>query len=179
VFVLTKNQSQLSLLIRELSGDDDVKLQELFEQCHEYAEVTFGLPVGEADALSQYFEGLQYCPPAHKFLIGVWGGGRLFAAADFLAHFPTPDSGAIALLIVNPDSRRMGIGRYLLASIEASLISSGVRRVRFDGHVQENVVGERFLRSTGWSPEPGVPQIVGDGQLRTHILWNKRLKAAS
>jgi GNAT superfamily N-acetyltransferase len=51
-------------------------------------------------------------------LLGVWRDGRLIGALDAIAHYPDRDTWIIGMLLVHPEARSAGIGRFILSHIE-------------------------------------------------------------
>ena len=62
--------------VRRLTSEDGPALQRLLERCSDYAEVSFGIPTGAADAQSQFLEGLDRVAADQKYLLGVASATR-------------------------------------------------------------------------------------------------------
>ncbi|GCB48953.1 GNAT family N-acetyltransferase [Streptomyces sp. NL15-2K] len=147
------------------------ELQNLLERCDDYSRMNFGIPTGDADAQSQFIEGLQHVPPEHKHLMALDVDGTMTAAVDFLEGYPDATTGVIGLLVVAPDHRGHGLGAAILHAIASWLTTRGSHRLRLDCHVAENTAAVPLLHRLGFTEQSRQLIEVARGQTRTRVQW--------
>ncbi|MFI0924490.1 GNAT family N-acetyltransferase [Streptomyces sp. NPDC021012] len=83
--------------------------------------------------------------------------------------------GEIARLLVHRSARGRGLGRRLLAAVEAHAAATGLRLLVLD--TQTGSPAERLYRGAGWTAAGTIPDYAADpaGTLRATTLYYKRL----
>ncbi|MBK8699080.1 MAG: GNAT family N-acetyltransferase [Saprospiraceae bacterium] len=118
--------------------------------CSSFYELYEGRKGGETTAR----EVLESIPEGHslhqKQALGVFDAvGKLVAMIEIVSDYPTSHEWIIALLMVDPEERRKGLGRRLHEEIVHLVRRSGGTKLRA-GVVLENVMAIQFWKSMGY-----------------------------
>jgi GNAT superfamily N-acetyltransferase len=132
---------------KSLTDSDATELQALLERCTDYFQVVYGREPGPAEALAVFYAGPEEGQdPKNKIFLGVTERGRsdLVGALDAFRDYPTPGSWYIGLLLLDPRTRRAGLGAQILEEFALFAGRSGAREL------QLNVVEQNTLAHAFW-----------------------------
>ncbi len=159
--------------LRPLGAEEGPLLQSLLERELEYAEISFGLPPGAADAESQYLAGLDMVDEQQKWLLGLVEGGDLVLVLDVLDGWPSDEDMTIGLLLVDGRRRRRQWGGEVVRRLEETARALGRSRLRVSCHVAENRNATPFWEGNGFVEERRFVRTETDGGERTVVLLTK------
>jgi GNAT superfamily N-acetyltransferase len=138
---------------RPLELADTPALQSLLEASADYYDLVLGLPPGPAEAVAVSLAGPEDgADPAGKMLYGIWtpDGEKLVGVLDAFRDYPERGVWYIGLLLLLPTVRASGIGRSIVEALIEAAQGLGAREFQLNV-VEQNVVGQRFWRSLGFS----------------------------
>jgi RimJ/RimL family protein N-acetyltransferase len=136
---------------RMLIASDGDALQKLCEQCSDYFELMQGYRAGSSESESLFRslpEGKEY---ADKYLIGIFSRftGRLIGVIDLIRDFPASGEWMLGLVLLNPESRSLGIGGQICQRLTYWCQSNGATSIRI-GVVEDNAAALRFWQKMGF-----------------------------
>ncbi len=114
------------------------------------ASVSFFPPLAEAAARAFWKRVSGAVARGERILLAAWLDGALVGTAqvDLATPENQPHRADVAKMLVHPDARRRGIGREMLARIEAEAKAAGKWLLTLD--TLEDDLGEKLYRSAGW-----------------------------
>jgi len=126
------------------------ELQGLLERCALDVALIYGLPP-DAGVASHILGDL---PPGRsfedKFVVGVFDAlGRMSGVLVVVRDHPAVGHWTVELLLVAPDQRGHGLGREMLASLEAWVRSEGGLSIRLEAR-RHNPAGAAFALRAGF-----------------------------
>jgi ribosomal protein S18 acetylase RimI-like enzyme len=138
-------------------------LQDLYEQCKDFVQLTTGQPPQPNAARDL----LQALPPGKspqdKFVLGfVRAHTALIGVLDTVCGYPDPCTWYIGLLMFVPQERGQGLGRQVQTALEQWMLRNGGRRLRLIVQAQ-NVRGFAFWRQGGFELEGTASQTTAIG----------------
>ncbi|ASG21065.1 GNAT family N-acetyltransferase [Nitrospirillum viridazoti] len=137
------------------------------------ASVGFILPFAEDEATA-FWQGLRPgLETGGRRLLGAWLGDRLMGTVQLLLAGPPNGRhrAEVAKMLVHPDARQRGIGRALMAAVEALARAEGRTLLLLDTGSDE---GRALYRSAGFQTVghiPGYAIHVDGSPLATTILY--------
>jgi len=161
--------------LRSLEAQEGPLLQALLDREVEYAEVSFGLPPGAADAESQYLAGLDMVEERQKWLLGLVEGGDMVLVLDVLDRWPSDEDMTIGLLLIDGRRRRRQWGGEVVRRLEETARMLGRSRLRVSCHVAENRGATPFWERNGFVEERRFIRAETDGGERTVVLLTKAI----
>jgi ribosomal protein S18 acetylase RimI-like enzyme len=155
------------LTVSRITRQDLPALTELCVACSAFFEMVEGKPGSPLTAE----EILEQLPPGKtardKHLLGFSRGDSLLAVADLGEDYPVVNDWYVALFIVAPASRQLGLGSRIWMSIESWIRRRGGTRIRLIVQHQ-NPAGRRFWEVHGFSVTDEAVQRLPD---REHRVW--------
>ncbi|HIV77512.1 MAG TPA: GNAT family N-acetyltransferase [Candidatus Sphingomonas excrementigallinarum] len=133
----------------ELTEADALAVADLFVRCADYFMMQDGVMPELADAVALFSDVPPEKAASDQVILGWRDDDGLYAVAATLRDYPCDDTWYLGLLIVEPARRRLGLGRYLYASIEALAAMRGAQEMRL-AVLESNVAAERFWRMLGF-----------------------------
>jgi ribosomal protein S18 acetylase RimI-like enzyme len=126
-------------------------LQELYERCSDFQELTEGMPrvPGAAEHL------LTALPPgkspADKHVLGLHSPqGELLGVLDLIRDYPDAGEWWVGLLMLDPRARGGGVGTRLLRATERVIAAAGGASI-YLCVLEHNTAAERFWRRMGFT----------------------------
>jgi ribosomal protein S18 acetylase RimI-like enzyme len=131
------NQEGQMLEIRQLTDIDTPLLQTLLEECHEYLAFQEGTPV-KPDAAVDF---LKWVPQEVQFkqknALGIYQNQQLIGIFELFMHYKAIGTLQIALMMLSPANRGLGIGEKAYQSLEQWSIAMEMSKIRL-GVLEEN-----------------------------------------
>jgi GNAT superfamily N-acetyltransferase len=141
------------------------------------ASVTFLSPLAKPTALAFWRKVSSAVARGEKILLAAWLDGTIVGTAQLDLATPEnqPHRAEVAKMLVHPDARRRGIGRAMLARIEAEAAAAGRFLLTLD--TLEGDDGELLYRAGGWIECGRIPHYALNdaGVPSTTVLFYKRV----
>jgi RimJ/RimL family protein N-acetyltransferase len=163
---------ELPPLFCPLDEADSASLQELFEQCSEFFELTEGAPPSSTQAADELASRAPGKNADDTFCFGIHRDDTLIGFIHVTRDHPKPNEWWLGLLLLHPAARRMGLGEETHEALLAWAASNGAR-VMWLGVLEQNTAAERFWRRIGYVERER--QLYGAAQQSTIILMTKGL----
>lgn len=155
------------LTVSRITRDDLPALTELCVGCSAFFEVVGGKP----GSLSTAEEILQALPPGKtarsKHLFGFFDGDALLVVTHLDEDYPEATDWYVALFIVAPASRKLGLGSRIWAAVESWIRRRGGTNIGLIVQHQ-NPGARRFWEAQGFSVTGETAQRLSD---REHRVW--------
>lgn len=157
--------------ISELDPDRIMPLQELFEQCADYAMIVEGEPVSPTAAQEAFVS----VPPGRslsdKFLFGVVDrNGGLVGMLEGMRHYPDETTWWIGLLLLAPAVRGHGLGQKLIEGFSDYVCSRQGLAVML-GVVEENRAAYSFWQQVGFEfVRETEPRVFGKKTQKVYVM---------
>jgi GNAT superfamily N-acetyltransferase len=135
--------------LKLLSPKDAPAVFDLFTRCADFFILQDGEPPAPADAEELFTDLPRSKQPEDQHIFGFCRKGKLDALAALLVDYPVPGDWYLGLLLVEPASRRSGLGKEMYASIKRWAADRSAMRMRI-GVLQENASAYPFWRSLGF-----------------------------
>jgi GNAT superfamily N-acetyltransferase len=135
--------------LKLLSPADAPAVFNMYSRCADFFVLQDGEPPTLTDAEELFTDVPPSKQPEDQSIFGCYRNGRLDALAALLVDYPAPGDWYLGLLLVDPSSRRSGLGRDLYAIIKQWAADRGALRIRI-GILQENAPAYPFWRSLGF-----------------------------
>jgi GNAT superfamily N-acetyltransferase len=142
--------NNVEYIIKLLSCDDEVCVQDLCERCSDFSLLVEGrLP--EKDAGHDILFDL---PPnkdlKDKFVLGVYkNSDALIAVIDLIKDFKVQGEWTLGLMMIDPSERGKGLGKRLHECIKTMVSESKCKTLRI-GVVEENYKAYEFWKGMGY-----------------------------
>jgi len=136
--------------IKQLSGNDEMDVQDLCERCSDYSELIEGRPPEKDAGKSILFD----LPPGKelkdKYVFGVYKeNGILIAVIDMVKDYKEAGEWIIGLLMIDPSERGNSLGRKLHNLIKNWVLEEHGKVLRI-GVVEENNRAYKFWCEMGY-----------------------------
>jgi|GEM_PF-988917 len=142
-----------------LDESDLPELRALNERCADYTQLVAGTPPDPADAEAFLKDLPDGSSREDKFALGLFKGRRLIGVMDAIRNYPEVGTWFLGLMMLEPASRRQGLGRALEYAFEAWVRNLGGRRIVMSVPVENRGalsfwwrLGYKILR--GLPPQP-------------------------
>ncbi|WP_048648338.1 GNAT family N-acetyltransferase [Nitratireductor soli] len=178
-----KDELTIAVLSAEEAGRHLADLASLLHACvHDGASIGFVLPFSLAEA-EAFWRG-KVLPPlgaGGRILLVAWQGGRLVGSVQLVTDTPPnqPHRAEAAKLLVDPACRRRGIGRALMAALEAHSLALGRSLITLDTRSGDKA--EPLYAALGFATAgviPGYCRDPFDGRLDATTIMFKALPVA-
>jgi len=135
------NQHTTTLEFRELTAADSDAIAPLANKLH---------PKMDASIIRAYLADMFNLPTYHCF--GLWQNGRLVAMSNgwITVRFYSGKQLEVDNVIVDPDLRSQGVGKYFFEHIHAWAIENGCKTVELNTYVQ-NSKSHKFYFNEGYA----------------------------
>lgn len=153
--------------LRELDRVADwAAVEDLFLRAADYVELAEGVAPG-AEQIADFFdEAPPGVDPASSLKLAA-GDAPLDGIADLAFGYPQAEDAFLGLLLLAPEARGRGLGKAMLAGIEARARARGARRLLI-GVLDENPRARAFWEREGFVWELTTePRAIG---ARMHVL---------
>jgi GNAT superfamily N-acetyltransferase len=143
------------------------RLAEILRACVDAgASVSFLPPLAPAAARGFWRRAASSVATGGRMILGAWADGILVGtvALDMATPPNQPHRAEVAKLLVHPDARRHGLGRALMARLEAEAVRAGRTLLTLD--TSEGNPAEALYRSMGWQEAGRIPRYALDAERR-------------
>lgn len=155
------------MIVRRLdAAKDRAAVARLLAEAADYAVLAAGAPPGPRAADGFFTECAPGCDVNASAHLGLFLGERLAGLAEVSFGFPAPGDAFLGLMLFAPDERGLGLGRTLLAEVEASARRAGAPSL-FLGVLEANPRARAFWEREGFRAT-GVSRV--DGAHTIHRL---------
>jgi ribosomal protein S18 acetylase RimI-like enzyme len=141
------------------------------------ASVSFLPPLGAEAAQGFWQRSLADIALDRKAIWVAWADGVLVGTVTLDLAMPPnqPHRAEVAKLLVHPAARRRGVGRALMAALEAEAMQRGRRLLTLDTRADD--AGEALYRSLGWQEAGRIPGFAlnADGSAAVTIFFYKQI----
>ncbi|MFO0581019.1 MAG: GNAT family N-acetyltransferase [Anaeromyxobacter sp.] len=132
------------------------ELQALFERCRGFFEQEFGRPPRPDEAAQALADGPPGKDPADKHFLLLLRDGAAIGHVEVLRDFRRAREAYLGNFVLAPDSRGQGLGREVLAALEAALAAEGFDSLRLAA-TDQNTRGRRFWEAVGFRVDKVFP----------------------
>jgi len=134
-----------------LNSNDAPRLQILLEKCVDYLSFQDEGPVQQnaaTELLESVPEGVR---PSNKSVIGIFQADTktLIGVIDLIEHYQEIGTATLGLMLLEPESRKRGIGRLAYQQLEVLLLERGISKIRL-AVLFGNENGLSFWKSLGF-----------------------------
>ncbi len=154
------------LIFKEISIKDKTELFSLFNKCKDFFLLTEGRIPKTCDS---FFYDL---PPEKdmkdKYSYGVFENSSLIAAIDIVSDYPNNGEWIIGLLLIDPEARKIGLGKRIHNIIEEIAKNKGAEKLRI-GVVKQNSRVLGYWSKMGYK-EIGISQSIKIGILENEVI---------
>ena len=139
-----------NFIIKDVSHNDQIKIQELCNSCVDYFLISQGKPATGNEAQ----EFLMALPPnktyEDKINLGIINvRENLVGFVDLIRNYPQNGTWYIGLLLIDPKERRNGLGRYIIHEIIQLVKKNNGEKIKI-GVLIENENALKFWESIGF-----------------------------
>jgi ribosomal protein S18 acetylase RimI-like enzyme len=164
------------LTVSRITRRDLPALTELCVACSAFFEMVEGKPGSSVTA----DEILEMLPPGktarNKHLLGFFGGDALLAVADLGEDYPAATDWYVALFVVTPASRELGLGSRIWAAVESWIRRRGGTNIGLIVQ-HENPGARRFWEAHGFCVTGETVQRLPDRENRVwRMLKSERIE---
>ncbi len=154
---------------------DAPALQALFDRCADFFELAEGEPVPPDAGHNIFTEGPPDRSLDDKFVMGVYcGEAGLAGVLEGMWNYPDPGTGWIGLLLLDPERRGQGLGRWCCAAFDELARQQGCKDAML-GVVEQNLPALAFWGSVGYETvRVTEPQSMGN-KIQRVIIMRKTL----
>jgi RimJ/RimL family protein N-acetyltransferase len=161
-----------------LTPEDAPDLQDLFERCSDFHELSEGVPTGPtagADELLAKPEGKQLSDK-HSFGIRA-RTGELIGYIELMRDYPAERQWWIGLLMLDPHSRAQGLGTRIHRAAMDFVGANGGTLMQI-AVLEQNPAAQRFWQRQGYEEIRRVPYVADTGKQSRLIVMRRELSAA-
>ena len=153
--------------VKPLTLKDADALQNLYERCADYFNLTGGEPPVPTAAKDEFSAVPESKDLDDKFMFGLFRDEVLTGLLESVRHYPDEKTWWIGLLLLEPGTRGQGVGAAFYSTFEANVASQEIARVMLSV-VEENTSAFRFWRRLGFDEvRRTAPRTFGD---KMHVL---------
>lgn len=158
-------------LAKQLQPKDAAVLQQLYEQCTDFALLSDGLPPAPTAALEE-FEALPDGKTIQdKYIFGLFDScNRLVGMMESIRHYPDHQTWWIGLMMLAPEVRGNGLGTEFYKSFKQWVATQGVSQISL-AVFESNKPGLKFWKKMGFEViRKAPPQQFGLKTHERHVL---------
>lgn len=154
---------------KRLQPLDAEVLQQLYEQCTEFAYFIDGQPPLSTAARDEFLTVPQTKTTQDKYIFGLFNAGNvLLGMIESIRHYPDNQTWWLGLMMLAPEQRGKGLGFKFYKAFERWVVVHGVRQVSLSV-VEANEQGLRFWKHMGFEViRKTSPKQFGN---KTHMLY--------
>ncbi|OJV62037.1 MAG: hypothetical protein BGO41_01535 [Clostridiales bacterium 38-18] len=139
-----------NFIIKDVSHNDQIKIQELCNSCVDYFLISQGKPATGNEAQ----EFLMVLPPnktfEDKINLGIFNIAEdLVGFVDLIRNYPQNGTWYIGLLLIDSKARRNGLGKYIIHEIIKMVKKDSGEKIKI-GVLIENESALKFWESMGF-----------------------------
>jgi GNAT superfamily N-acetyltransferase len=148
--------------VRDLEPADEPAVLAVFDACDDWFLAATGQPSAPGDVQSAYYSMPEGYDFDDKILLVIEADGRVVGFIDALCRYPHTASVGVGTFLIQPEFRRLGIGRTVAGALSAAAVEQDF--VQITTHVVEGwSPGRRFLAALGATfSQPAVPSGAGN-----------------
>ena len=137
-------------LIKYLTLEDAAILQALYNQCVDFALLTYGCPFSQNAAREEFIDVPEGKTKDDNYLFGLYDSyNRLIGAIASHKHYPNCQTWWIGLMMLTPASRNRGLGKKFYRAFECWVAKQNIAQISLCT-VQENTIGLKFWQKMGF-----------------------------
>ncbi|MBD2448928.1 GNAT family N-acetyltransferase [Nostoc sp. FACHB-152] len=157
--------------VKKLGLSDEKILQQLYEQCTDYAILTDGHPPLSSAAAEEFLALPEGKTIQDKFILGLFApDDTLVGMLETIRHYPDEKSWWIGLMMLSPEHRGKGLGSQLYQAYETWVIQQSAQFVCL-AVLEENQPGFNFWQKLGFEViRIAPPQQFGNKVHRRYVL---------
>lgn len=135
---------------RPLKLTDAEVLQQVYEQCADYADLVDGHPPSSSAAREEFSAVPEGKTLEDKFMFGLFSPANdLVGLLEGIRHYPEEQTWWIGLIMIAPQQRRQALGTEFYKSFERYVSGLGAQQVMLSV-VEVNEPGLRFWQQLGF-----------------------------
>jgi GNAT superfamily N-acetyltransferase len=111
----------MAVVVRRIDADAETEaaVQAVHERATDYVLRLWGLPPDPNSGADFFARRPPGCAPENKHTLGIFDGDTMVGCIDLVRGWPDATTAAIGLLLLEPNARGRGIGRFAFEAIEA------------------------------------------------------------
>jgi GNAT superfamily N-acetyltransferase len=155
-------------MIRPLDHATDADaVRGLFRRASDYVDLVWGEPPGATQDEDFWQSAPPGIDPVTTLRLGLLEKDRLQGVAELAFGYPEPPDAYLGLLLLTPEARGRGLGRFMLRRVEGAARARGAPRLLL-AVLEANPRARVFWEREGFgSPRSFPPRPVG---ARTHVM---------
>jgi GNAT superfamily N-acetyltransferase len=163
--------------VKLLKPENVGMLQNLYEQCTEFALLTDGQPPSSTAARDEFDAVPDGKTTEDKYILGLFDPkSELIGMIESLRHYPDNQTWWIGLMMLSPEQRGQGLGSEFYQAFEDWVSTQAVKQVSLSV-VEVNKVGLQFWKSLGFEViRKTEPRQFGN---KTHAVYVMRRAVAT
>lgn len=158
--------------VRRLEPNDEDVLQQLYEQCADYAYLVDGHLPPPTAAREEFLAVPEGKTLQDKFMFGLFDTRNvLVGLIEAIQHYPDDRSWWVGLMMIAPQQRGRGLGSDFYKAFERWVLAQGAQQVMLSV-VEENEQGYHFWQKIGFDViRKAPPKQFGN---KTHVRYVMR-----
>lgn len=137
-------------LAKFLKLEDAAVLQNLYEQCMEFALLTDGQPPSLTAARDEFDALPDGKTTEDKYILGLFNPQNdLIGMIESIRHYPDNQTWWLGLMMLSPEQRGQGLGSAFYQAFENWVSAQGVKQVSLSV-IEANKLGLQFWKSLGF-----------------------------
>jgi RimJ/RimL family protein N-acetyltransferase len=137
-------------LAKLLIPEDAIMLQNLYEQCTEFALLTDGQPPSPTAAREEFDAVPEGKTTQDKYIFGLFDPqNNLIGMLESIRHYPDGRTWWLGLMMLSPKQRGQGLGTDLYQAFEHWVSAQRIEQVSLSV-VEANELGLQFWKSLGF-----------------------------
>ncbi|MBD2770606.1 GNAT family N-acetyltransferase [Iningainema tapete] len=155
--------------VKNLEPEDAEVLQQLYEQCTEFAYLTEGQPPSPTAARDEFVAVPEGKTTQDKYMFGLFDANNvLLGMIESIRHYPDNETWWIGLMMLAPEWRGKGLGSEFYRAFERWVAAHGARHISLCV-LEANEQGLSFWRKIGFEVvRKTLPKQFG---IKTHALY--------
>jgi GNAT superfamily N-acetyltransferase len=150
--------------VLRLTSTDASGLQDLFERCTDFHELSEGFPTRPTAGAEELVARPAGRDLVDKFSFGIYApGGELIGYMDLMRNYPAEREWWIGLLLLDPAARGGGLGSRIYRAAAEWVRTQGAT-VIYLGVLEQNVAAEQFWRREGFKEVRRDPTVSDTGE---------------
>ncbi|OKH55848.1 GNAT family N-acetyltransferase [Calothrix sp. HK-06] len=136
--------------VKFLELEDAEILQQLYEQCSDYAFLTDGAPPSPTAARDEFFDLPEGKTTQDKYIFGLFDARNiLLGMIESIRHYPDNQTWWLGLMMLAPQLRSKGFGSNFYKAFEHWVSAQGVQQISLCA-IEANEAGLRFWKKMGF-----------------------------
>jgi RimJ/RimL family protein N-acetyltransferase len=165
--------------VERLTSADAPDLQDLFERCSDFHELSEGVPTGPTAGADELVAHPREKELADKHPFGIRGaGGALIGYVDLMRDYPAEGQWWIGLLMLDPAVRAQGLGTRVHRALTEWVRDRGGTVIQI-GVLEQNPGAQRFWQRQGYREIGRQPYVADTGKESRLIVMRRDLSPPS